>query len=141
MGKLRPTGGRNFFEVTEYNAINSSRFQGSGLQCWGSSDFLILIDPPLITHTSPLTHNPPPVIIMLRTLLPVWLGIGPEMHSCLHSPPQRLSLSFPIASAAAAARPVPSTLYPGITLHTGNPSTWEIEAGGSEFQGHLQVHS
>lgn len=61
-------------------------------------------------------------------------------QSCLYSPLRRLSLSFLIVSAAAD-RPKPRTLKPDMLLYASNPSTQEVEAGGSEVQGHLQGHS
>lgn len=32
-------------------------------------------------------------------------------------------------------------IYPGIVAHACNTSPWEVEAGGSEVPGHLELHS
>jgi hypothetical protein len=30
---------------------------------------------------------------------------------------------------------------PGVVVHTGNPSTWEVKAGGLQIQGQTGLHS
>lgn len=37
--------------------------------------------------------------------------------------------------------PSPALCRPGLEAHACNPNIWEVEEGGSEIQGHLQLHS
>jgi hypothetical protein len=42
--------------------------------------------------------------------------------------------------------PIPAKIlnilvYPGVVVHTCNPSTWEVEGGGSNFKTNLSLHS
>lgn len=51
-----------------------------------------------------------------------------------------LGLWLSICLACRRLRGLPSALHkPGLTFYVYNPSTWEVESGGSQVQGHPQL--